>query len=86
VRALETVTAPDGTVTPGEGRTSLVVTPECGLQAVDGVITGWHEPESSHLLMLEAAAGRVLLERSYARAAELGYVGHEFGDAHMILP
>lgn len=59
---------------------------ECGLQAVDGVITGWHEPESSHLLMLEAAAGRVLLERSYARAAELGYVGHEFGDAHMILP
>lgn len=36
--------------------------------------------------MLEAAAGRVLLERSYAEAARLGFAGHEFGDAHLILP
>lgn len=86
VRALETVVAADGTVSAGEGWTNLVVTPERGLSAIDGLITGWHEPGSSHLLMLEAAAGRVLTERSYARAAELGYVGHEFGDAHLILP
>jgi len=86
VRALESAAAADGTVGAVAGWTDLVVTPRRGLYAVDGLITGWHEPESSHLLMLEAAAGRELLERSYAAAAELGFVGHEFGDAHLILP
>ena len=55
VRALETVAAADGTVSEGQGWTSLVVTPERGLRAVDGLLTGWHEPESSHLA---AARGR----------------------------
>jgi len=86
VRALETVAATDGTVTAGEGRTSLVVTPERGLRAVDGLLTGWHEPESSHLQLLEAAAGRELLDRSYGAAREHGYLWHEFGDVHLILP
>lgn len=86
VRALETAADPDGTVRAAAGWTELVVTPERGLHAVDGLLTGWHEPESSHLLMLEAAAGPELLRRSYAAAAELGFTGHEFGDAHLILP
>ena len=60
--------------------------PSAGLRASDGLLTGWHEPESSHLLMLEAAAGRELLERSYAEAAASGFAGHEFGDSHLILP
>ena len=85
-RALETVARSDGTVVPGAGWTSLVITPERGLHAVDGLITGWHEPESSHLLMLEAAAGRGLLERAYVEAAASGCGGHEFGDALLILP
>jgi S-adenosylmethionine:tRNA ribosyltransferase-isomerase len=86
VRALETVAAPDGTVAAGDGRTGLVVTPERGLRTVDGLLSGWHEPEASHLLMLEAAAGARLLERSYRTATELGYLWHEFGDLHLILP
>jgi S-adenosylmethionine:tRNA ribosyltransferase-isomerase len=86
VRALETVAAADGTVEPGEGWTGLVVTPERGLRAVDGLITGWHEPEASHLQLLEAAAGPELLRRSYAEALERGYLWHEFGDSHLILP
>jgi S-adenosylmethionine:tRNA ribosyltransferase-isomerase len=86
VRALETVALPGGAVRAGEGWTSLVVTPERGLRVVDGLITGWHEPESSHLLMLEAAAGRELLQRSYDEAAARGLEGHEFGDALLILP
>ena len=61
VRALETVAAADGTVSEGRGWTSLVVTPERGLLAIDGLLTGWHEPESSHLQLLEAAAGLELL-------------------------
>ena len=86
VRALESVALPGGAVRAGEGWTSLVITPERGLHAVDGLITGWHEPESSHLLMLEAAAGRELLQRSYDEAAARGLAGHEFGDALLVLP
>src|SRR5262249_13144495 len=54
VRALETVADTDGTVTAGEGFTTLVVTPERGLRVIDGVITGWHDPSSSHLQLLRA--------------------------------
>ena len=86
VRALETTAAPDGGVTAGEGWTNLVVTPERGLRAVDGLLTGWHEPESSHLQLLEAAAGSALLQRSYEAAHAHGYRWHEFGDLHLILP
>jgi S-adenosylmethionine:tRNA ribosyltransferase-isomerase len=86
VRALESVAGADGTVAPGEGRTSLVVTPQRGLRAVDGLLTGWHEPEASHQLMLEAAAGPELLGRSHEAAAARGYLWHEFGDVHLILP
>jgi S-adenosylmethionine:tRNA ribosyltransferase-isomerase len=86
VRALETVAAPGGTVGPGEGRTNLIVTPERGLRAIDGLLTGWHEPASSHLELLATAAGTELLERSYRAARAHGYRWHEFGDAHLILP
>jgi S-adenosylmethionine:tRNA ribosyltransferase-isomerase len=85
VRALETVAAPDGSVSPGNGLTRLVVSPERGLHAIDGLITGWHEPESSHLSLLEAAAGPDLLRRSYHAAHAAGYRFHEFGDSHLIL-
>ena len=67
------------------GWTSLVVTPERGVRAVDGLLTGWHEPDASHLLMLEAIAGKPLLERSYAAALARGYRWHEFGDLHLLL-
>ena len=86
VRALETVANPDGAVREGHGWTSLVVTPERGVRAVDGLLTGWHERLSSHLQLLEATAGAELLERSYRAALERGYLWHEFGDLHLILP
>ena len=86
VRALETVARTDRTIEPGSGWTSLVITPKRGLRAVDGLITGWHDPEASHLALLEAAAGRDLLRRSYESALSNGYLWHEFGDSHMVLP
>jgi S-adenosylmethionine:tRNA ribosyltransferase-isomerase len=86
VRALETVARPDGTVAAGEGWTSLVVTPERGVWAVDGLVTGWHEPEASHLELLRAIAGDELVDISYQAAQERGYLWHEFGDSHLILP
>jgi S-adenosylmethionine:tRNA ribosyltransferase-isomerase len=86
VRALETVTDQHGHVHPGEGWTDVVITPERGVRSVDGMLTGWHEPEASHLLMLEAVAGRPVLDVSYAAAETEGYLWHEFGDVHLLLP
>jgi S-adenosylmethionine:tRNA ribosyltransferase-isomerase len=86
VRALETVAARDGTAASETGWTDLVVTPERGLRAVDGLVTGWHEPASTHLELLEAALGDELLARSYAAARARGYLFHEFGDVQLALP
>jgi S-adenosylmethionine:tRNA ribosyltransferase-isomerase len=86
VRALESATAADGCACARSGWTGLVITPDCGVRSVDGMITGWHEPEASHLMMLEAVSGPELLERSYAAALDAGYRWHEFGDSHLILP
>ena len=86
VRALETVVDTRHEVHAGDGWTETVVTPQRPVTSVDGLLTGWHEPEASHLAMLEAIAGRPLLERSYAAALTEGYLWHEFGDVHLILP
>jgi S-adenosylmethionine:tRNA ribosyltransferase-isomerase len=85
-RALETAATPGGRARPGEGWTDVVVTPARGVRLVDGLLTGWHEPEASHLHLLEAVAGRAVLRRSYDAAIELGYRWHEFGDLHLITP
>ena len=86
VRALETVVDSNGDLHPGRGLTDLVVTPERGVRAVDGLITGWHEPRSSHLLLLEAMAGRENLQEIYEAGLGEGYLWHEFGDSLLILP
>ena len=86
VRALETVANPDGTVAAGEGWTNHIVCAECKVRAIDGLITGWHEPEASHLQMLQALANEELLDRCYREALGHGYLWHEFGDSHLILP
>jgi S-adenosylmethionine:tRNA ribosyltransferase-isomerase len=85
VRALETAADADGSVRPGAGWTGLVIGPERPMRVVDGLITGWHEPQASHLELLGAIAQPELLERSYAAALEQGYLWHEFGDSHLIL-
>jgi S-adenosylmethionine:tRNA ribosyltransferase-isomerase len=86
VRALETVTDRDGITHPGEGWTRLVITPERGMHAVNGLLTGFHEPRATHLAMLEALAGLGHLQVTYAEALRQGYLWHEFGDLHLILP
>lgn len=86
VRALESAADEEGTVHPAEGWTGLVISPDRGLRAVDAMLTGLHEPRSSHLSMLEALAGREHLSHTYAEALREGYLWHEFGDLHLILP
>lgn len=85
VRALETVTAEDGTTYPGEGWTGLVIIPGYWLRAASALLTGFHEPRSTHLHMLEAFAGEERISRAYSRALREGYLWHEFGDMHLFL-
>ena len=86
VRALETVADRAGVVHSGQGWTDLIVTPERGLRAIDGLLTGMHEPRATHLAMLEALAGPCHLNVAYREALSNGYLWHEFGDLHLILP
>jgi S-adenosylmethionine:tRNA ribosyltransferase-isomerase len=86
VRALETVTDKAGTTHAGEGWTDLIITPQRGMYAVNAMLTGLHEPLATHLAMLEALAGRKHLKITYAEALRMGYLWHEFGDLHLILP
>ncbi|WBP90151.1 S-adenosylmethionine:tRNA ribosyltransferase-isomerase [Kitasatospora cathayae] len=86
VRALESAVTPDGTLQEADGWTELVITPERGVRAVDGLLTGWHEPRASHLLMLAAVAGRSLLAHCYREAVHQRYLWHEFGDVNLLLP
>jgi S-adenosylmethionine:tRNA ribosyltransferase-isomerase len=85
VRALESAVADDGEVRAAAGWTDLVIGPERGVRAVDGLVTGFHDPDASHLHLLEAVAGAPLLRRAYAAAAARGYLRHEFGDAALLL-
>ena len=90
VRALETAArtrpAADGMVAASAGWTDHIVTPGSGVLVVDGLLTGLHEPRSSHLHMLAAFAGPALLDRCYTAAIGGRYLWHEFGDVHLLLP
>ncbi|WP_405769738.1 S-adenosylmethionine:tRNA ribosyltransferase-isomerase [Streptomyces sp. NBC_00080] len=86
VRAVESAAGSDGVVRARAGWTDLVVTPARGVRVVDGLLTGLHEPEASHLLMLEAVAGRDAISRGYEEALGGRYLWHEFGDVHLVLP
>ncbi|GIH12550.1 S-adenosylmethionine:tRNA ribosyltransferase-isomerase [Rugosimonospora africana] len=85
VRALESAATATGTVAAASGWTDLVITPDRGVRAVDGLLTGLHEPRASHLDMLAAIAGTELLSRCYQEAIAAGYLWHEFGDVNLLL-
>ncbi len=85
-RALETVAAPDGRVQAGRGWTDLVLGSDRPARVVAGLITGLHEPASSHLSLLEAIAGPELVGSAYEAALRLRYLWHEFGDSMLLLP
>ena len=86
VRALETVTDENGYTYGGTGYTNLLITPERGVRAVNGLLTGLHEPCATHMMMLSALCGREHLQHTYAAALQERYLWHEFGDLHLILP
>ena len=85
VRALETAAAGNGQVQAMEGWTRLRLGPGSRLQVVDGLLTGFHEPQASHFDLLRAFLDEALLERAYRQAIAARYLWHEFGDLCLIL-
>jgi S-adenosylmethionine:tRNA ribosyltransferase-isomerase len=84
VRALESAMRA-GEVQAFRGHTDLFIGHDYQMQAVDGLITGFHEPEASHLHMLQALASERHLAKAYETAIAEGYFWHEFGDFHLII-
>ncbi|MBY6038296.1 S-adenosylmethionine:tRNA ribosyltransferase-isomerase [Fictibacillus nanhaiensis] len=85
VRALETAALENGDVQPASGWTNLYITEDTKLRACDGLITGMHEPEASHLQLLSAFIDSDKLYRAYKDAIDQRYLWHEFGDMNLIL-
>lgn len=87
VRALESAWSPEeGRAVARAGYTRLLVHPGRDVRAVDGLLTGFHDPGASHLAMLYAVAGKPLVREGYEQAIEGRYLWHEFGDSHLLLP
>ncbi len=85
-RALESAADPGGIVRARRGWTGLVLGAGHPARVVTGLITGWHDPEASHLALLEAVAGPELVRAAYLEAERAGYLWHEFGDSCLLLP
>lgn len=85
VRALESSAVIFGKVTAGHAYTSLRITSEHNLKVADGLITGFHEPEASHLDLISAFLTPAQIRKSYEEAISKKYLWHEFGDLCLIL-
>jgi S-adenosylmethionine:tRNA ribosyltransferase-isomerase len=83
-RALETVARADGGVDPGVGWTDLTILPGHVFRAVDALLTNFHLPRSSLLLLVSAFAGRERVLEAYAHAVAAGYRFYSYGDAMLI--
>jgi S-adenosylmethionine:tRNA ribosyltransferase-isomerase len=86
VRALESSLDRRQRVAAACGWTSLHITSDRPMRAVSGLLTGFHEPTSTHLAILDSIAGRAHIGAAYSAALAERYLWHEFGDAHLILP
>ena len=84
-RALES-SVHRGLAVASSGWTRRVVTADDPPQLVGGLITGWHDPQASHLLLVEAVAGVDLTQAAYDAAVRAHYRWHEFGDSALLLP
>jgi S-adenosylmethionine:tRNA ribosyltransferase-isomerase len=85
VRALETVAGRNGRITPGRGKTDLVITPGHRFKAVDGLVTNFHLPKSSLLFLVSAFGGLDLIKNAYAWAIRKSYRFYSYGDAMLIV-
>ncbi len=86
VRTLESAALPDGTVPPGEGETELFIGPGYSFRVVDALITNFHLPRSTLLMLVGALAGYDRIMAAYREAVAQGYRFYSYGDAMVIPP
>ncbi|HOP73228.1 MAG TPA: tRNA preQ1(34) S-adenosylmethionine ribosyltransferase-isomerase QueA [Thermoclostridium caenicola] len=84
VRVLETVADDRGMVSPGQGETDIFIYPGYKFKAVDALITNFHLPESTLMMLVCAFAGRDFIMRAYQEAIEQKYRFFSFGDAMFV--
>ncbi|MGK7346658.1 MAG: tRNA preQ1(34) S-adenosylmethionine ribosyltransferase-isomerase QueA [Candidatus Nitrospinota bacterium M3_3B_026] len=84
-RALESAADEEGRIRPGAGETSLFIAPGCRFRAVDALLTNFHLPKSTLLILVCAFAGREAVLRAYEEAAAKGYRFYSYGDAMLIV-
>ena len=83
-RTLESFSAPDGTLQPGSGWTNIFIYPGYRFKCVDALVTNFHLPESTLIMLVSALAGRENVLRAYQAAVEEKYRFFSFGDAMFI--
>jgi S-adenosylmethionine:tRNA ribosyltransferase-isomerase len=84
-RALESFSSPEGRVRPGEDFASLFIHPSYPFRVIDGLLTNFHLPKSTLIMLASAFAGKELLMRAYHEAVEQKYRFYSYGDAMLIL-
>jgi len=86
VRTLESAFREDGGVEPGSGSTRLFIRPPYPFRVVDGLITNFHLPRSTLLMLVSALGGVEAVRVAYAEAIRLGYRFYSYGDAMVVQP
>ena len=86
VRVLESRAGPDGALDPGTGQCELYIRPGHEFRVVDGLLTNFHLPRSTLLMLVAALAGRQRVLDAYRQAIEHGYRFYSYGDAMLVQP
>ena len=85
IALLESATGEDGVIRPFADETRIFITPGYRFRAIDGLMTNFHLPKSTLIMMVSAFAGREFVLDAYRRAVEEKYRFFSFGDAMLIL-
>jgi S-adenosylmethionine:tRNA ribosyltransferase-isomerase len=84
VRLLESAAEPDGLLRPFSGETDIFIRPGYRFRAVDGLMSNFHLPQSTLLMLVAALAGFDTMRRAYAHAVNEGYRFYSYGDASLL--
>ena len=85
VRTLESAATDDGTIRSGEAETRIFIRPPYRFRAVDAIVTNFHLPRSTLIMLVAAFAGYELTMRAYREAVSQGYRFYSYGDAMVVL-
>ena len=86
LRTLESAAEPDGTISPFAADTDIFITPGYSFRAVDGLMTNFHLPKSTLMMLVSALMGRDRMQAAYRHAIENGYRFYSYGDSSLLLP